>query len=90
VHSTPAAEKAFSLPQLPLDSNITISLWMAASWDFSTSTEASVTTILDSDALESSTYCKSKFKPENPGLQAAKTRVFGFGKTVKLGLESLL
>jgi len=26
--------------------------------------------------------CKSKFKPENPGLQAAKTRVFGFGKTV--------
>ena len=46
-----------------------------------TSTEASVTTILDSDALESSTYCKSKFKLENPGLQAAKTRVFGFGKT---------
>jgi len=27
------------------------------------------------------TQCKSKFKPENPGLQAAKTRVFGFGKT---------
>jgi len=24
--------------------------------------------------------CKSKFKPENPGLQAAKTRVFGFEK----------
>ena len=47
--------------------------------------------------MESSTYCtrgcyfelvrtlnytvKSKFKPENPGLQAAKTRVFGFEKT---------
>jgi len=24
------------------------------------------------------TQCKSNFKPEIPGLQAAKTRVFGF------------
>ena len=37
-------------PRLPLDSNIAVSLRMVASWDFSTSTEASVTTALDSDA----------------------------------------
>ena len=35
------------------------------------------------------TVYKSKFKPENPCLQAAKTRVFGFGKT-RVGNPSLL
>ena len=38
-------------PRLPLDLNIAISLRTDASWDFSTFTEASVTTALDNDAL---------------------------------------